>query len=258
MNAKMKLLSVPNFRAIGGYPTRDGRIVRSDRLYRSSHLGRLSPSDRKRLDAAGIRTVFDLRNKRDIRTEGEMFLPAGARLLHLNAFGDSAASDLRPVLMSSDRRKQEAVLGGGRAEGLMSIALVQLALGRTPVFSTLLTYLSEKSCLPAIVHCSAGKDRTGWAATIVLLALGVEEKYVLEHYLLSNEYRRAEVESSLTELSRYIDGDLVRPLLEVRPQYLLSAFRAITKRFDSFDSYLTKMLKFDHDRRQRLQANFLQ
>ena len=254
----MKLLSVPNFRAIGGYPTRDGRIVRSDRLYRSSHLGRLSPTDRKRLDAAGIRTVFDLRNQRDIRTEGQLFIPSGARLLHLNAFGDSVASDLRPVLMSSDRRKQEEVLGAGRAEGLMSIALVQLALGRTAVFSTLLTYLSEKNCLPAIVHCSAGKDRTGWAASIVLLALDVDEKYVLEHYLLSNECRRAEVESSLAQLSRYIDGNLVRPLLEVRPQYLLSAFRAITKRFGTYDAYLTKMLKFDADHRQRLRANFLQ
>jgi protein-tyrosine phosphatase len=252
----MKLASVPNFRDIGGYPTKDGRSVSMGRLYRSGHLGKLSPKDRSRLNAAGIRVVIDLRGQRDIASEGGITLPAGAQLVHLNAFGESG-SNLQRVLISSDRRTQDAVLGAGRAEQLMTTALVRLALGRTTVFSALLSRLAENDSLPAIIHCSAGKDRTGWAATLVLLALGVGERHVLDHYLLSNEYRRAEVARSLEELSPYIDGDLVRPLLEVRPQYLLAALRAITKNFGSFDAYFTKGLKLNADRRRRLQANLL-
>src|SRR5215831_9538591 len=254
----MKLASIPNFRDIGGYHTRDGRIVRYGRLYRSGYLGKLSPGDRDRLDAAGIRSVIDLRSQRDIAREGGVILPAGARSIHLNVAGDSAnSSNLRYVLMSSDRSAQNALLGAGKAEGLMTSSLVQLALGRTAVFRSLLVQLSDKNALPAIIHCSGGKDRTGWAVTLVLLALGVEEKDVLDHYLLSNEYRRAEVAWSLQQLSQYIDGELVRPLLEVRPQYLLAALRAIRKRFGSFDDYFTKMLKFDSDHRRHLQANLL-
>jgi protein-tyrosine phosphatase len=254
----MKLASIPNFRDMGGYRTRDGRIVRKGRLYRSGYLGKLSPSDRRRLDAAGIRTVIDLRSQRDIAREGSAFLPSGAKLIHLSALGESAsASNLRYVLMCSDPKTQNDILGAGRAEQLMISGQVQMALGRTAVFHSLLTQLADSGSLPAIIHCSAGKDRTGWAASVVLLALGVEEKDVLDHYLLSNEYRRAEVAWSIQQLSRYIDAELVRPLLEVRPQYLLAAIRAIRSRFENFDDYLTKMLKFDPDQRRRLQANLL-
>src|SRR5215813_10317293 len=149
----MKLASIPNFRDIGGYHTRDGRTVRYGRLYRSGYLGKLSPGDRDRLDAAGIRSVIDLRSQRDIAREGGVILPAGARSIHLNVAGDSAnSSNLRYVLMSSDRSAQNALLGAGKAEGLMTSSLVQLALGRTAVFLSLLVQLSDKNALPAIIH----------------------------------------------------------------------------------------------------------
>ena len=255
----LKLASVPSFQDIGGYETVDGRTVRSGRLFRSGHFGRLSPVDRKQLDDAGIRLVIDLRGARDIVRDGHYLLPSGAQRLHLSAFDDSRKIDQsQRQLIKADMKMHRAALRKGDGERLMIAALMRLAFDRTKVFQALLSFLAEDRCLPAIVHCSAGKDRTGWAATLLLLALGVPETEVLAHYLSSNEYRRDEVRSSLAKMSPHVDTEAMLPLLEVRPQYLIATFHAIRQRFGSLDDYLTRAIDLDAERRRRLQANFLE
>ena len=256
----MKLASVSNFRDLGGYRTIDGATVRTGRLYRSGHLASLSAQERQLLEQAGIRTVIDLRGRADIVRDGEAVLPHGAKWLNLNVFGDTAR-DRQPIRehIKLDERLRLEILNRGHGERLMTTVLMRLAFSRTEAFTSMLRCLADSGSLPAIVHCSSGKDRTGWAATLVLLALGVPERQVLDHYLLSNEYRKSEIDSAIASFSdtRRINGELLRPLLEVRPQYLVATFRAIRNRFGSLDAYLTKALKLDSESRQRLCDQFL-
>jgi protein-tyrosine phosphatase len=92
---------------------------------------------------------------------------------------------------------------------------------------------------PVLFHCTAGKDRTGWAATILLLAAGVDEAGALDEFLAVNPAVRVTFAPLLEQLAA-VGGDpeLLRPLLEVRAEYLQAALDALRERFGTFDAYL--------------------
>ena len=115
--------------------------------------------------------------------------------------------------------------------------------------------------MPALFHCTAGKDRTGFAAALVLLALGVPRETVLEDYLLTNRYRerfdrRVLRWVPLASLFRTRAEDM-RPLLEARPEYLEAAFQVMEEEYGGVDGYLERGLGVDARLRAQLEANLL-
>ena len=92
---------------------------------------------------------------------------------------------------------------------------------------------------PVLFHCTAGKDRTGWAATILLLAAGVDEAGALDEFLAVNPAVRETFAPLLQQLAAAGgDPELLRPMLEVRAEYLQAALDTMRERFGSFDGYL--------------------
>ena len=253
-----EIRTISNFRDVGGHPTRDGRRVRTGLLFRSGHLGGASDEDLARLAGLGIRTVIDFRGPQDERDEGAGRLPPGARLVQLPMSDPAAGSEIRDLLTRADAAGLERLLGGGGADRMMRRAAAGLVTDRRAEFGALLRGLAVDHPLPALMHCSAGKDRTGWAASLVLLVLGARVDDVIEHYLLSNLHRREENARVLANPRDGLDPEWIRPFLEVRAEYARAALDAVAKQFGSFEAYVESGLAVDAATRERLRARLLE
>ena len=126
-------------------------------------------------------------------------------------------------------------------------------------FRELFVSLGDPSKLPALFHCSAGKDRAGWAGTVVLLTLGVDEDQVVEQYLLSNraiEQIRERLANDTGDAPPKW-GNIMRPFLEVRRDYIQASFTAMHEEWGSFDRYLHEGLGITETQRDHLRELML-
>jgi protein-tyrosine phosphatase len=168
-----------NFRDLGGYETDDGRRVRWRTLYRADTLHRLDGADIDLLLGLGLRTIIDLRSQHE-RDDHGRFRHDGAIPVHHLPLIDVVGGPTRVVKAAPDAPRRSVGEGyvsmadeGGRAIG-SAVAL-----------------LAEPGALPAVFHCTAGKDRTGILAAIVLSAVGVPDRDVVDDYMLTGESRAA-------------------------------------------------------------------
>lgn len=163
--------SLHNFRDVGGWPTRDGRAVRTGRLYRSDTLTKLTPDDLLVFDRMGIRTVFDLRRQAEIRQYGRV----------------ADRPDRQWINLCPDHELWEPVpydeaAGPGR---FLADRYVEMAVDGRAAFGGVLAMLAEDDAYPAVVHCFAGKDRTGVLVAVALALLGVDDGGIADDYALS-------------------------------------------------------------------------
>ncbi len=254
----LELRGIVNFRDVGGHETRRGGRVRTGRVFRSGHLAGATPEDLEALTRLGIRTVIDLRTGSDMEGDGGHRLPAGASRLHL-PMGDPAraATDIRDLLFGSDRERMAARLGGGQAVQMMTESAAARVPERRPAYGEMVRCLARKESLPAVVHCSAGKDRTGWAASLLLLAVDVPEEAVIAHYVESEHHRRDETRRALEGMPEGVEHDWVRPFFECRPEYARASIDAMRSGWGDVDGYLTRGLGVTPGEVERLRALLL-
>jgi protein-tyrosine phosphatase len=182
--------SVPNLRDLGGYPTHEGHTVATGLAYRSDQLSGMPPEDMAKLADLGFKVDYDLRTAAE-RDKHPDELPPGVEYVWLNVLADSPqASPAQLEQLLRDPPQANEVLGNGQVEAAFIEAyreFVCLPSAQTE-FSRLFRGLAQRSQLPALFHCTTGKDRTGWAAAALLELLGVPRDLVLADYLRSNEY----------------------------------------------------------------------
>ncbi|MDJ0851893.1 MAG: tyrosine-protein phosphatase [Myxococcota bacterium] len=253
---RLPLDGADNFRDLGGYATADGRRVRWGRLYRSNDLSGLSASDRRYLSRIGVRLVCDFRTDREREDKPDRVEPSEAlELLDLPV-------EQRGVDAGVMARR---ILTGGIAElGMeqtMRDAYRAFVVEHAETWAALLRRLARPGSLPALVHCTAGKDRTGFASALVLLTLGVPRETVFADYLLTNHYRERFQRlvmrwAPVVSLFR-TRADDVRPLLEARRAYLETSLDAMEELHGSVDGYLEKALGVDASLRAALERNLL-
>lgn len=250
------LAGADNFRDLGGYTTSDGRTVAWGRLFRSGHLGALTPADVAAVARLGIRLVCDLRAESE-RSDTASRFPTSTDVKVLPLPVDVPA--LEPGLV---RRR---LLGRDFAAG--ALAETVLAAYRAyvvdfaPAFAGVVHALAEPGHVPALIHCNGGKDRTGFAAAIVLLTLGVPRAIIVEDYLLTNQCTRRTTRRRVW-LGFLASRLAVRPremraLLEAREPYLDAAFAAMDERWGSPDAYLREALGVTDEVRERVRAALL-
>jgi protein-tyrosine phosphatase len=258
---ELRIATLPNLRDIGGLPTADGGRVRTGLLFRSTDLSRLDDDGAAALAGLGIRTVFDLRTAGE-RTGRPDRLPPGSEHVVLDVLRDSRAmtpADMEPVL--ADPANAATILGNGRAEQFFVDAyreFVELPSARV-AYAGLFAELARPERRPALVHCTTGKDRTGWAVAALLLTLGVPEELVLEEYLRSGPVMEALFAPHLAAFAA-MGGDpaLLRPLVDVRPAYLEAALATVRERHGSLDDYLADGLGVDAATRAALRGVFVE
>ena len=247
-----------NFRDLGGHTTADGRRVAQGRLLRSGHLGHASESDIAILSRYGLRRVFDFRTASDIELEGADRLPPGAENLQLPMPNPARGGDIRKLMSENPPEKLSEIFGGGRAEAMMCESAAGLVRERREPYSQFLKELARPSAVPALFHCSAGKDRAGWAGSVVLLTLGVPEEQVVEQYLLSNRAAQEIIERNLQPGRPAWDSDVFAPLIGVRAEYIQSSFAAVRQEWGDFDGYLRDGLRITDAEREAIRANLLE
>ncbi|NJQ16145.1 tyrosine-protein phosphatase [Streptomyces bohaiensis] len=237
------LTGVRNFRDLAGLPARDGRRVRPGRLFRSGHLARATEQDRAFLAGLGLRTVFDLRNDADRALEGlDVALP-GVRSRHVPLTGDRDGAEFWTLVRRGDLPRLHAAFGEGRAAALMARTYREVVRERAAELGAVLRGLASGA--PALVHCSAGKDRAGLTVALALLVAGVEPGAVEDDYLLSGaphrRYPVARATDAAEGMSPEVDA-LLAPLFDARGAYLRAAWEEIDAGWGSLDRYVTGAL----------------
>lgn len=163
-----------NFRDLGGYRTNEGRTVTWDRLFRSDALHELTGGDVSHaLRELGLQTMIDLRNHDEVRRDGTGPLKSSG--LEYHHF---------PLL--EERGSPPPIAGADVAERL-SVTYQWIIHNSGALIADAVTTIADNRGEPAVFHCSAGKDRTGIIAALVLGALGVDQETVMADYLLTNE-----------------------------------------------------------------------
>jgi protein-tyrosine phosphatase len=162
-----------NVRDAGGLPAGEGATVRRGLVYRSADLGRLTPAGADQLQALGIRTVIDLRTGRELERRGRFAFEArGIEYRHW-------------PLMRTSRTTEEVTPVEEVPPDIQRRAYRAFATEGGPSLARVLTWLSEDETLPAVVHCVAGKDRTGTVVAVLLGLLGVSDEDIAADYALS-------------------------------------------------------------------------
>jgi protein-tyrosine phosphatase len=233
--------STINFRDFGGAPSRHGGHVRRDRLYRCGHLAAVSQDDIASLLDLDFALVADLRYARERQTDQSPWPPAYAsRML----FHDGARSSEAPHIELLKWIRANSGSMQDRAIGIYR----RLPFSRhyRPLFGTILTRLSATDGR-LLVHCTAGKDRTGIVSALILHALGVPREAITTDFMRSRGSpdllaMMARTERELAaELGAERARDLAATMYDVDESYLLASFAAMEAECGSIDAYIESL-----------------
>lgn len=251
--------AVFNLRDLGGRPAVAGAVARG-RFYRSGELTDPRVVADPAVVGLGLHTVVDLRTSHEVRERPD-HVPDGVTYLHLDVLADmppQAAADQARLM--SDPHAFAQAFGGFDAVAQMQGTYRDLVTGgaaRTGYAAFVRAVLAAQGA-PVLVHCTAGKDRTGWASTLLLLAAGVDAEQVRAEYLAVNPAVR---QAFAPLIERYVasggSADLLAPMLEVRPEYLAAAFEEVDREFGGFTGYLHDGLALDGDEIRELRTLLL-
>lgn len=219
-----------NFRDVGGYRTLGGGQVRWRRVYRSGALHRLTEADLATLDGLGLRTVYDLRADEERRVNPSI-LPAEVAIDRLPIGGAAAKTRELTDLLSEGRMAE-------LPDDFLERIYESMAEAAAPMFGRLLGGLAEPGGTPALIHCTAGKDRTGMCIALLLSALGVSESDILDDYELSALYFTAPMIARMQSKDDGIDIGRYQPVLGAPRKAMASLLRRLTDRHGSVESYL--------------------
>ena len=241
------LQNASNLRDLGGWPTGDGQRVRRGRVFRAPALVNLSPADEAEIARLGLRTICDFRGARE-RAHAPVHI-AGVENLSL-PIEPSVGASLKDILRTGQLTGHMAP---SEMMDLLRDAYRAYALQSSERYRSLFEQLDTEGRLPLLLHCSAGKDRTGFGSALLLTALGVAWEHVIEDYLATNRLWRRETASAFD-----LPPGVKDVLLGAHQSLLEAAFEAIREEYDSVDDYLAGAIGLDAAARARLQSRLLE
>ncbi len=236
-----RLTGAANFRDLGGHVVPDAGMVRPLRLFRSDHLGALTADDAAKMAQLNIRRIFDLRGAAERETA---VCALDGVTVH------SLAIEPTIVQVLSDLTDAGHTLSERDVVGHMQDTYRGFVHQSTHRYAALFGHLLESDD-PLVFHCTAGKDRTGFAAALILLALGVPHDDVMRDYLLTNE--RLKPKSEWKGLA----PEAASVLYRVQPEFLDAAFEAVEQAYGGVESYLREGLGLREAERARLKHLYL-
>lgn len=238
----LALQGASNFRDLGGYPTTDGLTTRWRHIFRSNHLGQLTAADVEIVRALGVRSAFDFRGIEE-------------RAAGICAVNEIAVHSLpiEPTVVAALRAEfARGSLTAALAIELMRESYRNYVRHNTHSFRALFGHLLEDRA-PLVIHCTAGKDRTGFASALILHALGVADDVIAEDYLLTNRHYKLGA-SSASDLP----ADVLDAIGSVEASYLAAAFDAVRSEYGDLETYLRDGLKLGTAERAALKERYLE
>ena len=246
-----------NFRELGGYLADEGKHVRWGQIYRGIPTGKLTgEADRRLLDSLGLRLILDLRSSGEAKKEPD-YVPDGARLVQICGLCAEDGAEIAFAPGDIEKLMQTAEEGES-----ISQRLYRRMLTGNKAFKELFRAL-EAGETPILFHCSAGKDRTGVAAMLILLALGASDEVICADFEQTNACRKAEIDAVLAEHAAEIAAD---PACRVRyyamagvdPAAAPFVLDTIRRKFGSAENYLETEYGLTPARLMRLRRMYLE
>jgi protein-tyrosine phosphatase len=242
-----------NFRDLGGYRTADGRVTKWQVLYRAGSPAGLTSKDMDVLAKRGIRTVCDLRASDERTAEPSPFANRSDVAYWTRDYA-AEAGDLMAVLGAPDA-------SAAKSRAAMVDLYRELPEEHAASYRQMFAYLAEGK-VPLAFNCSAGKDRTGVAAALVLTFLGVPRETVVADYALSDDLvdYMAKIEKEGDDQGPYaalarLPREVVAPLLASDPAYIEAALQAMEAKHGSVDEFITRELGVSAAMKRAIVAN---
>ena len=241
-----------NTRELGGYKTTDGKSVKWGMLYRSDKLSDISDTDQTYLQDLGIKKIIDFRSKEE-KEEDPDIIPKGIDYIEMPISVDGAM-----------RSKIEAVLKGETNKDVKSFLIdanKEFVSNYTDVYEDFLRNLIDDDG-PTLFHCTAGKDRAGFAAAITLIALGVSKEDVINDYMKTNQFTKERIEEIIGQIELMTlyqtDAEILRPLLGVEREYIETAFQTAEEKYGSLENFIRDGLNISDKDIQKLRNKFIE
>ena len=251
----LNLEGAHNFRDLGGYETTCGRRLKWGKLYRSGKLSRLTGEDQAKVQGLGLTLVCDFRQVVEQALEPTF----------LGQDSDHSVASL-PVTPGSNtnfiENLHQGIIVVEDASEFMQDMNRDMVASQLPQYAEMFRLiLSENN--PTLIHCAAGKDRTGFGSALILDVLGVDESVIVDDYLLTN--RHLPIDEEIARMSgeftdhagAAVSDEVLRPMMEVRPEYILACFEEIRKRYRSKEHFYETALDLDKSKMELLKQRYL-
>lgn len=226
-----------NFRDLGGIRNKEGHRVKWGKLFRADDLSALTAADLLYLESIPITSVIDFRAIAETKRTPDK-LPTGVRFTYpisitrMNFTTESIQSQLKESNMDMYMK--------GMYRSLVTDPVCIKA------YRTFFRILQHRLSAPIVFHCSAGKDRTGMAAALILYALGVDDKTIMEDYLASRIYLAGKYESVITRFPR------AEAMFTVKRSFLIAAINQIKREYGTVDIFLEDALGVDLEKMRNM------
>lgn len=257
-NHELKLTNAFNVRDLGGYPTLDGRLIKSHRLVRGSYLSSLNFADQKQLFDYGIRVIIDLRTSKEVAKYPDRFIPSTryVKLPVLDAeMGDAI---IQHLVFSGAVPNYQAGL-----EHMLRLycRLIVSPQAQQAYRKFLLTIARFGEIGGILFHCSTGKDRTGIATILLLHLLGVDPATIRDDYLLTNQMSTVRINQRMNEARHFSTNPAylksIFDISTVKVLYYQFVDAVVSELYGGFGAYLKTQLGVDDELVARLRRLFL-
>ncbi|WP_447642778.1 MULTISPECIES: tyrosine-protein phosphatase [Chitinophagaceae] len=242
-----------NFRDIGGYKTKDGKYIKWGKIYRSAVLSNLTSEDLQLLQVLGIGSVIDFRGPKETSIFPDK-IPARSNYVTLvagseNDEPDDWESTAKEMMHTTEKQSDDGAIAYYKN-------IQSFGERYRPMFDLLLSNAPDSA---VVFHCAGGKDRTGIAAALIEYVLGVDEKHIMEDYLVTNKYRQRYNEEIAQLLHLKYGVPIARAQLYglAKPAFLEASFNEIKKKYGSMDHFVTTELGLDQSKIDQLRAMYL-
>ena len=240
-----------NLRDLGGLFTREGYQVKWNMLYRSDKLSTVSIDHSPILEPLEVSTIVDFRLDEEVADDPDQW-PGLEYLNHIHLpVGDTTKG--RAAWFNELRKPDFS------PDSMMYQINRTFAMEYAPQFRKFSQLLLEEDTYPILYHCTAGKDRTGFASAIVLMALGVGRETIIAEYLQSNHYIHDHLEAEVRKAVMFagLDENRLRPLMGVRRSFIQGAFDVIDSEYESQERFLCEVMGLCEQEIERLKSRLL-
>jgi protein-tyrosine phosphatase len=238
----------PNFRDLGGYSSSNGKQTVWGKVFRTQSLSLLNDNDVEKMREMGIKTIIDFRDNDEVKKEPSR-LPKGVNVVRLPiTVGNNTSDSMQQMMWSLPFDS----LQGAR---FMEDANRQFVTEFTAQYKAFFDILLREENYPLVFHCTAGKDRTGFAAAMLLSALDVDWNTVMEDYLLTNKYLKPQ--PFMSQISEQASS-VLRLMRGVQPSWLNAARDEIIQHYGSIGNYLEKELQIGKTEKEKLKRYLLE
>lgn len=235
-----------NFRDMGGYPSRFGGTTRWGVLYRAAGLSEMTADDLAEWDALGVRTVFDLR-----RDDEREMAPDPVPTVHVCLMSQVLANAPMPERGTLVNHDDGTQFMRQLYSGLLAHAGSEM--GR------LIRHIAEGDALPAVFHCTAGKDRTGVVAALILGAVGVDRETILDDFELTNRYVTRDTHAAMYQrmIDHGMSPEAAAGMFAAARESMAAALDELDEVYGGAESYLTTVAGLDERHLTRLRELLL-